>query len=154
MSHERRTFEAEIQPAGRGAAFVEIPFEVEEVFGAKRVKVRATFDGEPYRGSIVRRGGPHFLLVRKEIREKIGKDVGDRVHVTVRRDTEPRRVAVPDDLKAALAEAPEAEAFFDDLAYTYRKEYVAWITGAVREDTRKRRIRKAVEKLSRGEKLD
>ena len=39
-----------------GGAFVEIPFDVEKAFGKKRVPVRATIDGEPYRGSLVARG--------------------------------------------------------------------------------------------------
>lgn len=41
-------FEATIQEGSGGGAFVEVPFDAEEVFGARRVKVRATFDGEPY----------------------------------------------------------------------------------------------------------
>ena len=70
-------------------AYVEIPFDVKEVFGKGRVPVKATFDGELYRGSIVRMGTPcHILGVRKDIRARIGKQPGDTVHVTVeeRRD--------------------------------------------------------------------
>lgn len=66
-------------------AYIEIPFDVKEVFGKGRVPVHATFDGEPYDGSLVRMGTPcHILGVRKEIRQKIGKQPGDVVHVTIR----------------------------------------------------------------------
>lgn len=66
-------------------AYVEVPFDVRQVFGRGRVKVHATFDGAPYDGSLVRMGTPgHILGLRKDIRAKIGKQPGDTVHVTVR----------------------------------------------------------------------
>lgn len=66
-------------------AYIEIPFDVKEAFGKGRVSVHATFDGEPYDGSLVRMGTPcHILGVRKEIRAKIGKQPGDTVHVTIK----------------------------------------------------------------------
>lgn len=66
-------------------AYVEFPHDVRAVFGKGRVKVRATFDGVPYDGSLVRMGTPgHILGLRKDIRAKIGKGPGDTVHVTLR----------------------------------------------------------------------
>lgn len=71
-------------------AYVEIPFDVKEKFGVGRVKVHATFNGEPYDGSIVNMGIKHhdggccyILGLRKDIRAKIGKQPGDRVNVTI-----------------------------------------------------------------------
>jgi len=49
------TFRAVIEDAGSGGAFVTIPFDVEQTFGQKRVKVLATIAGVPYRGSLLRR---------------------------------------------------------------------------------------------------
>ena len=69
-------------------AYVEIPFDVKEEFGKGRVKVHATFDGVPYDGSVVRMGTPgHILGLRKDIREKIGKQPGDKVAVTLQERT-------------------------------------------------------------------
>ena len=66
-------------------AYVEFPHDVRAVFGKGRVKVRATFDGVPYDGSLVRMGTPgHILGLRKDIRAKIGKGPGDTVHVILR----------------------------------------------------------------------
>ena len=66
-------------------AYIEIPFDVKETFGRGRVKVHATFDGEAYDGSLVRMKTPcHILGIRKDIREKIGKQPGESVHVTIR----------------------------------------------------------------------
>lgn len=79
-------FDAVIQKVpDQDAAYVEIPFDVREVFGKGRVPVHATFDGEPYDGSVVRMGLPcHIIGVRKDIRAKIGKQPGDMVRVTLR----------------------------------------------------------------------
>ena len=66
-------------------AYVEFPYDVREEFGAGRVKVHATFDGEPYDGSLVRMKTPgHIIGLRKDIRQKIGKQPGDTVEVTIR----------------------------------------------------------------------
>lgn len=66
------------------AAYVEIPFDVKAAFGKGRVSVHATFDGEGYDGQLVKMGTPcHILGIRRDIRAKIGKQPGDRVHVTI-----------------------------------------------------------------------
>jgi len=83
----RKTYEFDaviIKNPDMDAAYIEIPFDVKEVFGKGRVPVRATFDGEPYDGQLVRMGTPcHIIGIRKDIRAKIGKQPGDTVHVTI-----------------------------------------------------------------------
>lgn len=65
-------------------AYIEIPFDVKATFGKGRVPVHATFDGEPYDGSLVRMGTPcHIIGIRKEIRARINKQPGDSVRVTL-----------------------------------------------------------------------
>ncbi len=144
-------FWAVIEDAGGGGTFVTVPFDVEATFGKKRVKVKATIDGVPYRGSLMRMGKPcHMLGVLKEIRDKIGKGPGDQVHVVVEEDTEPRLVEVPEDLRQALDVDPEAGKFFDGLSYTHQKEYVNWVIEAKRPETRQSRILKVMDMLKRG----
>jgi uncharacterized protein YdeI (YjbR/CyaY-like superfamily) len=94
-------------------------------------------------------GDCHLLGVLRDIREKIGKSIGDEVHVTVENDDEPRVVDVPADFRAALAEQPAAGQFFDRLGYTHQREYVQWIVEAKRDQTRVSRIEKAVQMLLR-----
>lgn len=66
-------------------AYVDFPFDVREEFGRGRVKVHAEFDGVEYDGSLVRMKTPnHIIGVRKDIRQKIGKQPGDLIHVTIR----------------------------------------------------------------------
>ncbi len=86
---KRYEFEAEIKKVPDiDGAYVEIPFDVKQEFGKGRVPVNATFDGEPYAGSLVRMQTPcHILGLRKDIRAKIGKQPGDTVKVALEERT-------------------------------------------------------------------
>ncbi len=71
-------------------AYVEFPYDIRVEFGKGRVKVHASFNGEPYDGSIVNMGVKnadgticYIIGLRKDIRAKIGKQPGDSVYVTV-----------------------------------------------------------------------
>lgn len=71
-------------------AYVIFPYDIRKEFGKGRVKVRASFDGVVYDGSIVNMGVKndngdicYIIGLRKDIRQKIGKSFGDIVKVTV-----------------------------------------------------------------------
>ncbi|TCM46562.1 YdeI/OmpD-associated family protein [Kribbella sp. VKM Ac-2568] len=141
------TFEAVIQDANGGGAYVEVPAEVLDALGGGgRIPVQASFDGIAYRGSIASMGGCMALGVLKQIRSDLGKGPGDSVAVTVTRDDAERTVEVPDDLAAALAAAGAREAF-DKLSFSHRREHVNAINEAKKPETRARRITKAIEML-------
>ena len=84
-------FEAVIEPVpGKGGAYVRFPYDIREEFGRGRVKVHASFDGEPYDGRIVNMGVKnedgsicYIIGLRKDIRARITKEPGDSVHVTI-----------------------------------------------------------------------
>ena len=61
-------------------------------------------------------------------------------------------IAVPQDFGAALAANPEAAQFFDGLAPSHRYEYLEWITEAKRDETRAKRIGRALEWLAEGKR--
>ncbi|RRG18177.1 DUF1905 domain-containing protein [Weissella viridescens] len=86
------TFDAKIHEShvGKGGAYVIFPYDVRQEFDKGRVKVDATFDGEPYAGSIVNMGEKnadgsicYILGMLKSIRTKLNKTIDDTVHVTV-----------------------------------------------------------------------
>jgi hypothetical protein len=143
-------FAAPIVAADRGGACVRVPPEVVEALGGGgRIKVRATFDGIDYRGSVVSMGGEKVIGLLKAIREELGKGPGDAVTVTLERDDAERSVDVPADLRAALDAAGLADAF-RALSYSHQRENVSSITEAKRPETRARRIQQTVERLQRG----
>jgi hypothetical protein len=152
VNPKHHRFQAVIIVGRRGGAAVDVPFSVRDTFGTGgQVKVRATFDGHEYRGSLAPMGGgSHALGVTKEVRAAIGKDVGDVVDVVLERDTEERVVTVPAELAAALAGSATARQRFDTLSYTHRKEYAKWVAEAKKPETRERRARGAVEMLIEG----
>ncbi len=85
MNNKIYEFEAIIKKvANINGAYIDFPYDVKEEFGKGRVKVKATFDGEIYEGSLVRMKTPnHIIGIRKDIREKINKQPGDIVKVTI-----------------------------------------------------------------------
>lgn len=60
---------------------------------------------------------------------------------------------VPRYIERALKVDPAAWRFFEMLAPSYRRAYVGWIDAAKREETKQRRLREAVARLAKGEKL-
>ena len=149
MKPMARRFEAVLASIERGFG-VEVPFDVKEAFGSGRPPVRGTVNGAPFRTTIARRGGRSLLVFNREVREAAGIAAGDTVTIELERDDEPRVVETPPDLAAALDADPEARAFFERLSYTHRREYVRCIEEAKREETRRRRVEKAVAMLREG----
>jgi hypothetical protein len=136
------------------SAFVQVPGDMKALFGTTgRVPVVVTFDGIDYRGSIVRMGGPPLVLVLQEIQAKLGKAPGDEVHVTVALDTALRVVELADDVEAAFTKNGQLDAY-RALAYSHQRQFVLWIDGAKRAETRAARIAKAVEMVSTGRRLN
>lgn len=147
---KKHTFTATIQNAGGGGAFVEVPFDVEAAFGAKKPKVKALIEGVPYRGILTRMGTEHHLLIiLKGIREQIGRTFGDEIKVSVEADLEERVVTVPAELKRLFRSEKEAKAAFDKLSYTHQREYVTWVEEAKKDETRQSRIVKTFEMLKK-----
>lgn len=148
-------FEAEIKKVdGKDASYIEIPFDVEKEFGAKRIKVKASFDGIEYRGSIVKMGLPCYMIgLTKDIRNKIGKTYGDTVKVIVERDVEERIIEIPEELKLRFNDNKEAYDFYNDLSYSQKKKYVTWINSAKKKETFEKRINDTIIKLLNKEKM-
>jgi hypothetical protein len=121
--------------------------------GAKRFPVRATVNGYVWRTTITRMRGDFLLGLSRAVREAAGVDAGDTVEVELELDTAPREVDVPEALSEALAGDPIAAAAFAGLAFTHRKEYARWIDEAKRDETRLRRIARALEMLHEGKTL-
>lgn len=146
-------FEATIEddPAA-GRVFVAVPFSIAEAYGTKEeLPVRAALDGFPHRGSLEPIGdGYHALPVPKEVRRALGKTLGDSLHVAFSHDTEPRQVELPDDLAAALAEAPAAAHFFRTLPYLDQRNYTRYLAGAKKPEARAKRLQETVYRLGQG----
>jgi uncharacterized protein YdeI (YjbR/CyaY-like superfamily) len=69
------------------------------------------------------------------------------------RQRRPLDAPVPGYVERALKAEPAAWRSFETLAPSYRRAYIGWIDAAKREETRERRLREAVARLAKGEKL-
>jgi hypothetical protein len=71
-------FKAKIEAGDGGGAYVLFPCDTGKEFATKgKVPVKATFDGLPYTGSLIKYGHPlHSLGMPKAIREQTGKGPG------------------------------------------------------------------------------
>jgi len=144
-------FKTRIEAGDGGGAYVLFPYDTVKEFATKgRVPIKATFNGVPYKGSLFKYGNPlHMLGMLKAIREKTGKGPGDTIEVVVWRDEVARTVEVPTQFEN-LMKKEGLFAVFKRLSYTHRKEYCRWITEAKQEETRLRRLEKAIEMLNKG----
>jgi len=144
-------FKAKIEAGDGGGAFVLFPYDTEKEFATRgKVPVKATFHGVPYMGSLIKYGRPlHVLGVPKAIREQIGKGPGDMIEVVVWKDEAVRTVEVPVPFEKLMMKEGLLPVF-EKLSYTHRKEYCRWIAEAKKEETRLRRLEKAIEMLKKG----
>jgi hypothetical protein len=67
-------------------------------------------------------------------------------------NTEARIITTPPELEILFSENPKAKEFFETLSFTNKKEYVVWITGTKREETKSARLDATIEKLHNGRK--
>jgi uncharacterized protein YdeI (YjbR/CyaY-like superfamily) len=60
---------------------------------------------------------------------------------------------IPKEFENALNKNKKAKTFFNQLAPSYRKQIIGWISAAKREETKARRIKESVDLLEQGRKL-
>ena len=113
-----------------------VPDEVARSFGSdRRMPVRASFNGVPYRGSMVSWSGMACIGVTKAIMAEAGVSMGDELDV------------VPDDLDAILRKRKDLREAWDRMSFSHRREYVNAIAEAKKPETRQRRVAKTIQAL-------
>ena len=129
----------------------QVPDEVMTALGAgKAPKVRATINGHTWRTSVATVNGGPMVGVNADVRAATGVRGGDEIEVDLELDTAPRTIDVPADLAAALDAEPAARRTFDRLSYSNQRFWVEPIASAKSDETRQRRIEKAVSTLREG----
>jgi hypothetical protein len=144
-------FRAVIAAGPGGSAVITMPFDPDQVWGAKADHpVGGTIDDRRIRARLVPSGGGWVLTLAAKRLLGMGVAIGDDVAVELIPEG-PQRGDLADDIAAALAASPAAGAFFDTLAQFYRKAYLRWIDATTRRpDVRAARIAEVVDLLVAG----
>lgn len=133
---------------------IEVPPEiVEKLSTGKRPPVKVTLNGYTYRNTVAVMGGKFLISVSSDVCKNAKVKGGEKHDVTLELDTEPRIVELPDDFKKALNKNSAAKAFYITLSYSAQQRYVLPISQAKTEETRIRRIEKAITDLEAKKKI-
>jgi len=144
-------FHALVELGGKTATGLAVPDDIVSALGtSKRPSVRVTIGAHTYRTTVASMGGRFLVPLSADNRAAAGVSAGDQVDVDIESDDEPREVDLPADLAAALVQDAKAQAYFDQLARTHRKECVRWFDDAKKAVTRATRITKTVASLHAG----
>jgi hypothetical protein len=141
-------FKTTLFEAGKTATGIKVPPEIVESFNAgRKPPVRITINGYTYRNTIAVMGGVYMVGVSAEHRQGAGVKGGDKIEVTIELDTDPRVVDIPVEFQKALNKNSSAKKYFDTLSNSKKKGIVIPIKDAKTDETRDRRIEKAINLL-------
>jgi len=144
-------FETIIKQTGTNTTGIVVPDDVVAALGAGRnPPVKVTVNGYGYRSTVATIDGRFMVGLNADHRAASGLKGGDEVTVDIEHDTEPRVVEVPADLQAALDANPPAKAVFDKLSNSLKGYHVYQVTSAKTDETRQRRVEKAIATLAAG----
>lgn len=116
-------------------------------FGSKgNIPVKITVDGHPFDHTLLPSRNGHYLVYNEFIRRAIGKEMGDSVHVVLKRDEEKRMFSVPAYLETILKDGGVLEAFLKQPDYL-KREQINKIELARKEETKANRIQKLITDL-------
>ena len=144
-------FAAIVAAAGRGKLLVPVPFNPNQVWGAKqRHHIAGTVNGIRVRAVIEPAGDGFGFTLGPTSPSGRGVTVGDEVTVEIAPEG-PQRDDLAEDIAEALVAEPDAGAFFDSLAQFYRRAYLRWIHATKRRpEQRAERIAEVVKLLKSG----
>ncbi len=103
-------------------------------------------DGHSYEHTLLPSRNGHYLVYNQFIRQAIGKDIGDTVHVTLEKDTKERKYVVPPHIEKAFKERGVLEKYLKQPDYL-KREQVNFIEYAKKEETKQNRLNKLVAML-------
>src|SRR5579863_8518559 len=114
----------------------------------KYIPVVATVGGKCTRTTIVPAGGGKYRMQINTAQRKAARvDWGDAVSIELRIDLASRTLAMPADLRAALAKHPKARKGFEGMPPGHRRQFLLWFASAKRPETRRKHLERAIDHL-------
>jgi hypothetical protein len=146
------SFDTTLTAFGNNTGIVVPPGVIESLGAGKRPPVDVHLNNYVYRTTVGSMKGQSMISVSAAIRAETGLAAGDPVLVTLAVNDTARDVTIPDDFASALRDNDGTETFFAGLSNSLQRYHVDQITGAKTEDTRQRRIDKAISLFLDGKK--
>ncbi len=127
---------------------IPIPFDPDEAWGTKeRHYVAGTVNGYKIRSRLESMEEGFCMALGPSWRRDRNIDEGLTVEVVISPEG-PQMGNVSPDIAAAFEAAPDAHMFFESIPTFYRKNFIRWIEGAKRPETRKARIERMIDALN------
>lgn len=115
------------------------------------VMVEGTINGVGFQAPLEPDGrGSHWLKIEDGLLKKIDATVDDTVNLDIGLSKEWPRPDIPDDLKKALKNHPEAASLWAKITPAAQWEWLRWIRSTNKDETRVRRVEVACDKLKKG----
>lgn len=144
-----QSFSSTIAVKGK-TLYIELPFDPNVAWGQKRRHyVHGLVNGIRIRTLIKENGSGYILTFGAAWLRDSGVEASQPVEVFLEPEG-PQLSTIAGDIAAALRAEPSATEFFESLATHYRKNYIGWIEGAKRPETRAKRITETVKLLKDG----
>ena len=144
-------FSTTLLQAKKTATGIEVPAEIVEQLGAgKKPPVKITINSYTYRSSIAVMGGVYMIGVSAAVREQTGIAGGDKIEVMLELDTEERLVTVHPEFQKALDKDAAAKKAFEGMSFSKKQGFALPICETKNDETRQRRIEKAIIQLKEG----
>jgi len=141
------SFSAVIYEVGQNRC-VDVPPEAVFGRGVSTVPVVLTVAGRSVPTNLLSRGDSQFrVFVNTDLRNAAGADTGDTIDVEIRIDISNREPDIPAMLAAALQATEWGMTVFNGLTVNQRREIVRFINDAKRNETRAKRVARAIEVL-------
>ncbi|MEO3944817.1 YdeI/OmpD-associated family protein [Gorillibacterium sp. CAU 1737] len=126
---------------------VYFPYSAKEVFHTNgRVPVQIVVDGHEFDHTLLPSKNGHYLVYNEFIRRAVPKELGDQLHVVLRKSEEQRTVELPDSIAQILEEHEILNVFQSQPDYI-KREQINHIELAKKDETKNNRILALIRKL-------
>jgi hypothetical protein len=115
--------------------------------------VEGTINGFRFQAPLEPDGrGSHWFRVDETMLEAVHAAAGDTVALVIEPSKEWSKPEVPEDLRKALVEVPQAHALWMKITPNAQWDWIRWIRATRSSETRSRRIEVTCSKLKKGER--
>jgi len=146
------SFDTELTAFGNNTGIVVPPEVINELDAGKRPAVDVDLNGYKFRSTIGVMAGRSLISVSAAIRKDTGLAAGDPINVTLTPNDASREVSIPEDFATAMRRSAGTDEFFAALSNSLQRYHIDQITSAKTDETRQRRIDKAIGLFLEGKK--